>query len=184
MSAWAACRRRSRRPSFRRLPVKFPGHMRRQYPRGPTEIRHESAVCMRVAPNAKDPSRRCMRDGSHRILADRADVRDDHDADDETGAEHVESWQLRPQLLQGWRHEQQGKIAVHDGRNGAQQLQRGLDDLSNAARSHIHSDRSPSDCPSAPRQRARRPWSRGCRRPTGKCRSAAPRRGESTADRR
>jgi hypothetical protein len=40
------------------------------------------------------------RHGTHRIFADRCHVRHDHDADHETGTQHVESRQVRDQLLQ------------------------------------------------------------------------------------
>ncbi len=74
------------------------------------------------------------RNCSHRILADGADVRDDHDADDKSSAQHVKPRQLRPQFLKRRRYEQQRKIAVHDGGNGAEQFQRWLHDLACAAR--------------------------------------------------
>ena len=73
-------------------------------------------------------------DRPHGILADRADIRDDHDADDQAGAQHVKSWQVRPDLLKGRRHKQQGEIPIDDRRHGAQQFQSRLHRFSDCPR--------------------------------------------------
>src|SRR3972149_3444140 len=54
---------------------------------------------------------------AHRILADRGNVRNDHDPHDKSRREQVESGQLRIDPLQQRRHEEQREVAVHDGRD-------------------------------------------------------------------
>jgi hypothetical protein len=74
------------------------------------------------------------RHGADGVLGERTHVGDDHDADHESGGEHVEPRQVGHQLLQQRGHEQQGEVAVHHGGHRAQQFQHRLDDLAHAVR--------------------------------------------------
>ena len=75
--------------------------------------------------------------GAHRILADRGHVRNDHDADHETRAQHVEAGQARDDLLQERRDEQQREVAVDHRRHGAEQFEHRLDDLAHLMRREL-----------------------------------------------
>ncbi len=72
------------------------------------------------------------RHGTHGVLGDRAHRRDDHDAHHQAGREQVEAGQFRDELLQQRCDEEQGKIAVHDGRDAGEQFQHRLDGLAQA----------------------------------------------------
>ena len=60
--------------------------------------------------------------GADRVLGHRTHVRDNHDADHNTGREHVEAGQLGQELLQQRRDKQQREVTVHHGWHGAQQF--------------------------------------------------------------
>ena len=86
-------------------------------------------------PKAVEPRRaerersvpQAVRHGPHRILAERSDVGDDHDAHHDPGAEDVEPGQTGDERLQQGRDEQQGEEAVHDRGHAAEELEGGLD---------------------------------------------------------
>ena len=70
----------------------------------------------------------------HRVLGQRRDERQDHDAHHDAGAERVEAGQARDEALQERRDEQQREVAVDDRRHAGQDLEHRLDDAAHVAR--------------------------------------------------
>ena len=66
---------------------------------------------------------------AHRVLGQRGDVRNDHDAHHHARRQHVEAGQPGIDLLQQRRDEQQREVAVDDGRHAGQQLEHRLERL-------------------------------------------------------
>ena len=83
---------------------------------------------------------------AHRVLADRGDVGQDHDAHDQAGRQHVESRQPGNEVAQQRRDEQQREIAVDHRRYARQQLEQWLDRLAHLERrilAQIDGERGP-----------------------------------------
>jgi hypothetical protein len=82
------------------------------------------AHCQRPVPQT-------VRHRPKRIFAEGGDIRNDHDTDDDTGAQDVEAGQVgENRRLQERRDKQQREKAEDDGRNAAQQFQYWLYDFS------------------------------------------------------
>ena len=135
--ASAACRPRWRRPSSRRSRARCRGCRRPRCPRTRRGTTTRSAVCSLCRPHRVGAFAHVARHGAHRVLADRGDVRHDHEADHEAGAQHVEARQAGHELLQDRRHHQQREIAVDDRRHGAEQFQDRLDGFAQAMRGEL-----------------------------------------------
>ncbi len=72
------------------------------------------------------------RHGYHRILGDRRDRRDQHDADHEPGAQDVEGLEPEAEVPQERREEHQREEAEDNRRDAGQDLERRFDDLAHA----------------------------------------------------
>ena len=90
-----------------------------------------------VAPSAYAPSRKARGTTRSASLADGRHHRQDHEAHDNSRAEHVEDLRLRKYLAQDGGHEEQREVAVDHGWYPRQNLQHRLDGGSHRARARI-----------------------------------------------
>ena len=95
-----------------------------------------------------------VRDAVQRVLRERRDERQDHDAHDDAGAERIEAGEPGHEVLQERRHELQREVPVDDGRHAREHLEHRPDDAADPrGRVLAQIDRR-----SAGRPAARRPW--------------------------
>ena len=88
-------------------------------------------------PHRVGPFAHMHRHGTHRVLAQRADIGNDHDAHHQTGGEHVEAGQVGVDPLQQRRDEQQREIAVDDRRDTAEHFEQRLGNFADAERREL-----------------------------------------------